>query len=87
MRRGREGKEVGLSSRLRAAGRRGVEPRRPRDFGALCTPPPPAPSKPSSIDFSLHLYWRGELFLLPFSNYLLYELLLFTWRFRLLLQV
>lgn len=43
MRRGREGKEVGLSSRLRAAGRRGVEPRRPRDFGALCTPTPPPP--------------------------------------------
>jgi hypothetical protein len=39
------------------------------------------------IDFScLHLYWQGEIFLLPFY-YLLYELLLFTWRFCLLLQV
>lgn len=33
----------------------------------------------------LHLYWQGEIFLLPFL--LLYELLLFTWRFCLLLQV
>lgn len=46
----------------------------------------PSPAKQSYIDFScLHLYRQGEIFLLPFL--LLYELLLFTWRFCLLLQV
>ena len=53
------------------------------NFGA----PRISSAKQSYIELScLHLYWQGEIFLLPFY-YLLYELLLFTWRFCLLLQV
>lgn len=88
--RGAECEEERKSAFLPGSGRPGDIVWGPGDLVILVlfVPPSPSPAKPSSIDFSLHLYWRGELYYFYYLFYhLLYELLLFTWRFCLLLQV